>query len=44
LDVAWLNDGSRVVAACTDGSVAVGGPNGQVRRILIAPIPADATR
>jgi WD40 repeat protein len=68
LDVAWLNDGSRIVVACTDGhirlidpelvkvtqdlpaidgwayslavhptdgSVVIGGPNGQVRRVII---------
>jgi WD40 repeat protein len=70
LDVAWLNNGSKIVAACTnghirlidpelvkviqdipaidgwayslavhptDGSVVIGGPNGQVQRILINP-------
>ena len=70
LALAWLNDGSRIVAACadghvrlidpelvnvtqdlpaidgwayslavhpTDGSVVIGGPNGQVRRVIIDP-------
>ena len=68
LNVAWLNNGSRIVAACadgvvrlvdpdsvevtdeihtlngwayslavhpTDGSLVVGGPNGQVRRVVL---------
>ncbi len=68
--MAWLNNGSKIVAACTnghirlidpelvkviqdipaidgwayslavhptDGSVVIGGPNGQVQRILINP-------